>query len=117
MLGDGNSVVHSTRYEADNQRLYINDSQYFSNVSKAVWEFEVGNNRVIRQLITDEQDKELSLVDITHFCKVADAIKGTFAIQDEIDRIYPDIIADTIKVDLEKFKLQGLSNIQSRYSI
>lgn len=110
-IGKGNDLVQPAKYEAVNQRLYINGNQYFSNISKAVWEFEVGNNRVTQQYIKSKEDKALSLADITQFCKIANAVKGTIAIQDKIDQIYPDIILDTIKVDLEKFKLQGLSSI------
>lgn len=111
LLGDGNCVVQSIRYKAGNKRLYINDSQYFSNVSKAVWEFEVGKNRIIQQYIKDRKDKVLSLADMIQFYKITNAVEGTLDIQTKIDGIYPAIIADTIKVNLEKSKLWDSSSI------
>lgn len=94
--GDGDNIVHIIKYDTKFGRLYINEIQFFDNISPQIWEFEVGNNRVVRSWIKRKKDFKLSLNDTIDFCKVASSIKLTLDLQDEIDKFYQDIINDTL---------------------
>ncbi len=42
----GPNQVETVRYDAINQRVYINKSQYFEGVSPGVWNFHIGGSRI-----------------------------------------------------------------------
>lgn len=85
--GDG-KVVKPEFVEAKNI-VKINDSQYFDNISKDVWEFSIGKNQILKQWLNRRETIEFE--DAIEFCQIATAIYETFELQTEIDNIYPDI--------------------------
>lgn len=73
------------------KKLYINDTQYFNEVEKEVWEFCVGGYQVLDKWFKDRTGKYLDDNDIRHVCRVITAISKTIEIQKEIDKLYPEV--------------------------
>jgi hypothetical protein len=71
--------------------VFINDSQYFSNIPQEVWEYQIGGYQVMAKWLKDRKGRALSLDDIHHYIRVAKALQLTIEIQNKIDKIYPQI--------------------------
>lgn len=88
--GKGSELVKSKATYKEG-KLYINDSQYFEKVEKEVWEFRVGGYQVLDKWFKDRISKHLDENDIRAVCKIITAITKTFAVQKEIDKLYPEV--------------------------
>jgi len=95
--GKGDNTVEKPRYNEEESRVYINKTQYFEGVEKDVWEYQIGGYQVLSKWLKYRKKRKLSLKDIKHYCKVATAIKKTIEIQDEIDKLYPDVEKDIVE--------------------
>jgi predicted helicase len=71
--------------------VFINDSQYFSCIPSAVWEYQIGGYQVMAKWLKDRKGRALSLDDIRHYIRIAKALQLTIEIQLKIDKIYPQI--------------------------
>ena len=95
--GKGNNKVNEIDFRETDAQLYINETQYFSGINKAMWEWEVGKNKPIQRWIKNAKDKELGLNETIEFGKICSAIKLTFEKQAEVDEHYENILKDLIK--------------------
>jgi predicted helicase len=82
---DGNNVVTKPIYK--NGHVYINDTQYFSNVPEAAWNFYIGGYQPAQKWLKDRKDRELSTEDIFHYQKIIVALSETDRIMNVIDLI------------------------------
>ena len=94
--GQGDAVVARTkaqgfRYDADEQRMYVNKTQYFGPVSPEVYEYQIGGYQVCDKWLKDRKERRLNLDDIRTYCRMVTAIGVTLAIQQELDMVYADI--------------------------
>ncbi|MFH0872051.1 MAG: type ISP restriction/modification enzyme [bacterium] len=102
--GDGRvakSKSQGLRYDAEVQRVYINQTQYFAPVPAAVWEYQVGGYQVCKKWLKDRRERRLELDDIRTYCRIVTALQRTIAIQGEIDAIYSTAEATTICIQDE----------------
>ena len=90
----GNNRVEKVRYEKN--RVYINADQYFDNIKPDVWQCQIGGYQVCAKWLKDRKNRELSLEDIRHYCRVVTALSKTISLQKELDAFYPEIEAATI---------------------
>ncbi len=97
--GKGNSKVTDINYNEASGELYINENQFFSGVSKEIWEFEVGKNKPVQRWIKNLKDKELDLNQTIEFSKICYAIALTFDKQKEIDILYEQIMTNLIIIE------------------
>lgn len=102
--GDGDGKVAKSKsqgfsYDAAAQRVYINQTQYFAPVPATVWEYQIGGYRVCEKWLKDRKGRKLALDDIRHYCRVVTALACTIEIQREIDMLYPEVEADTIRFE------------------
>jgi predicted helicase len=67
--------------------VYINDTQYFSNVPEVAWNFYIGGYQPAQKWLKDRKDRELSYEDILHYQKMIVALTETDRIMKEIDTI------------------------------
>jgi len=95
--GKGNNKVTAIDFRETDEQLYINETQFFSGITKEMWEWEVGKNKPIQRWIKNSKDKELGLNETIEFGKICSAIKLTFDKQAEVDEHYEDILKDLIK--------------------
>ncbi|MBI5098239.1 MAG: N-6 DNA methylase [Nitrospirae bacterium] len=93
---NGNSKIEKIKYDSESERLYINDDQYFEDITSAIWEYHIGGYQVCEKWLKDRKGKTLSLEDIKHYCKVVTALQKTIEIQKAIDEIYPEVEKETI---------------------
>ncbi len=82
---DGNNVVSKIKYE--NNKVYINDTQYFDKVPQIAWEFFIGGYQPAQKWLKDRKDRELSFADILHYQKIIVALSETDRIMKKIDEI------------------------------
>ncbi len=94
--GKGDNRVEKLKYEQ--RRLYINKEQYFEFIEPEIWNYQVGGYQVCEKWLKDRKERILSLDDIKHYLKVVTAIEKTVKIQNEIDRIYPQVEEDVIEL-------------------
>ena len=56
--------------EGNKGNVYINDTQYFSNVPEVAWNFYIGGYQPAQKWLKDRKDRELSYEDILHYQKI-----------------------------------------------
>lgn len=95
--GSGNNLIEKSEYIEKEERIYVNETQYFEKIVPEIWEYLIGGYQVLYQWLKHRKGRILSLEDIKHFCKTATAIKVTIDIQSEIDKLYPDIEKEIIE--------------------
>tara|TARA_R110002073_G_scaffold63120_1_gene157988 strand:- start:502 stop:3762 length:3261 start_codon:yes stop_codon:yes gene_type:complete len=68
-------------------KVWINDTQYFDNVPKGVWEFYIGGYQPAQKWLKDRNGRTLKFEDILHYQKIIVALSETARIMKEIDAI------------------------------
>lgn len=91
--GKGNNKVTEIGFNEAEEKLFINPTQYFTGISKEMWEWEVGKNKPLQRWVKNAKDKELGLNETIEFGKICSAIKLTFDKQTEVDKQYETILA------------------------
>jgi hypothetical protein len=82
---DGDNIVGKMKYH-DN-KLFINETQYFDNVPRVAWEFYIGGYQPAQKWLKDRKGRELNFEDILHYQKIIVALTETGRIMKEIDEI------------------------------
>jgi predicted helicase len=72
-------------------RVYINDSQYFSNISKELWDFEVCGYKVLKKWLRERIDRILTPVEVRNFIKICRALQLTSQYREKIDVLYSQL--------------------------
>jgi len=89
--GEGDLVVKHVRYCEEDEKVYINESQYFERVPKEVWEYHIGGYQVCEKWLKDRKGKRLTADEIETYCDIVKALARTIELQQEIDKIYPEV--------------------------
>ena len=94
--GQGDATVARTkaqgfRYDADEQRMYVNKTQYFGPVPSEVYEYQIGGYQVCDKWLKDRKERRLNLDDIRTYCRMVTAIELTLTIQQELDMVYAGV--------------------------
>lgn len=79
----GTNQVGKVRYE--DGKVYINESQYFSNVPQIAWEFYIGGYQPAQKWLKDRKDRTLNFEDINHYQHIIIALTETDRLMKEID--------------------------------
>ena len=82
---DGNNEVGILKF--DDRKVFINDTQYFDNVTNEVWEFYIGGYQPAQKWLKDRKGRVLDVDDILHYQKIIVALSETNRIINEIDKI------------------------------
>ena len=82
---NGDNVVTTIKYK-DN-KVFINETQYFANVPHVAWEFYIGGYQPAQKWLKDRKGRELSYEDIFHYQKIIVALSETYRLMAEIDKI------------------------------
>ncbi len=72
-------------------RVYINDTQYFSHISKEIWEFEVCGYQVLQKWLKERKNQVLSPEEILHYIKICRAVQLTIDYHRQIYRMYSEL--------------------------
>ncbi len=81
----GPNTVQCPRYAELQQRVYINDTQYFEGVPNDTWEFHIGGYQVCHKWLKDRRDRTLSYDDIGHYAKIVAVLIETMDLMRQID--------------------------------
>jgi len=101
---DGDNVVRKPRFVIANDseaiptnetasclavtgKVFINDTQYFSNVPEVAWNFYIGGYQPAQKWLKDRKDRKLEFDDILHYQKIIVALSETDRLMKEIDAI------------------------------
>ena len=95
----GDNNVEKREYNAKEKIIYINESQYFENVDKELWEYHIGGYQVLDKWLKDRIGNRLSREEVDHYLKVITVLKNTIEIQGKVDEIYPKVEKDLIRID------------------
>ena len=81
--GEGNGVVARVRYV--DGRVWINPSQYFTDVPSEVWEYEIGAYQVCEKWLKDRKNETLRREDLQQYRSILVAVAETLRVMAEID--------------------------------
>jgi len=95
--GQGDREIEKPVYKQEEERVYINKTQYFEGVPKEVWEYMIGGYQVCHKWLKDRKGRTLNHEDIKHYCRIVTALKKTIELQKELDRLYPQIEENVIE--------------------
>jgi predicted helicase len=85
----GSNEVDKISYDDNNQRVYINKTQYFEGVPPEVWNFHIGGYQVCQKWLKDRKGRTLTYDELTHYQKVIVALTETIRLMTEIDELIP----------------------------
>ena len=83
--GKGDGVVSKVRYEDGN--VWINATEYFTDVPVAVWKYEIGAYQVCEKWLKDRKEKRLSHAEMRQYRGILVAIAETLRVMGEIDEV------------------------------
>jgi|TARA_A100001391_G_scaffold113957_1_gene76717 predicted helicase len=86
--GRGENLVEQVRWSKEDERISINATQSFAPVPEAVWNFHIGGYQVIDKYLKSRKGRTLSLNEINHVARIADALAFTVDHMDLIDAAY-----------------------------
>jgi predicted helicase len=85
----GDNIVDKPRYVDTRRRVYVNKTQFFSEVPPAAWECRIGGFQVCQKWLKDRTGRQLSFDDIEHYRRVVTALEETLRVMGEIDAAIP----------------------------
>lgn len=83
--GEGDGVVAKVQY-LDGQ-IWINPTQYFTDVPEKVWEYEVGAYQVCEKWLKDRRGEALSRAELQQYRAILVAVAETLQVMTEIDGV------------------------------
>ncbi len=72
------------------EKVYINKTQYFDNVTDAVWQCHIGGYQVCHKWLKDRKGGQLSYDDCKHYLYIIAALEQTIDLMDKIDATIPE---------------------------
>ena len=83
--GEGDGVVARVRYS--DERVWINPTQYFTDVPLAVWEYEIGAYQVCEKWLKDRRGETLRREDLQQYRAILVAVAETLRVMEAIDDV------------------------------
>ena len=83
--GEGDGVVGQVRYL--DRQVWINPTQYFTDVPVEVWEYEIGAYQVCEKWLKDRRGEVLRYEDVRQYCAILVAVAETLEVMGEIDGV------------------------------
>jgi hypothetical protein len=87
----GRNQVKKVRFAEQEDRLYINENQYFSHIPQEVWEYKLAGYQVMAKWLKMRKGRGLRHNDVRQFIKIARSIQLTIQYQEQIDKLYTRI--------------------------
>jgi predicted helicase len=89
--GKDSNTVEKPEYKESENRVFINNYQYFDGIKPEVWNYHIGGYQVLNKWLKDRKGRGISSEEIKKYCNIVTAISKTIIIQNKIDEIYPEI--------------------------
>ena len=84
--GEGDGVVAQVRYL--DGRVWINPTQYFTDVPSEVWEYEIGAYQVCEKWLKDRRGEVLSHAEVRQYRAILVAVAETLRVMEAIDGVF-----------------------------
>lgn len=84
--GEGTSTM--TKVRREDEKIWINDSQYFGDISDEVWKYRIGGYQVLDKWLKSRKGRILDLDDTDHFRQVAAILEESITIQHKLDEVW-----------------------------
>lgn len=81
----GENNVDGMRFNED--KVFINDTQYFGNVPEYAWTFYIGGYQPAQKWLKDRKGRKLDYQDILHYGQIIFALEETDRLMKEIDEL------------------------------
>ena len=81
----GTNELTTPKY--DDEKVFINDKQYFSGISEEIWNFYIGSYQVLDKWLKSRKGQKLTSKDIETFIKIVNVLSETIKIMEKIDKI------------------------------
>lgn len=94
--GAGGEAIERPSYNEEEQRVYINSTRYFDNISPQVWNYQIGGYQVMEKYLKDRKGRQMD--DPAHYCKMATAIAKTIELQKIIDPLFTEAEKNIIEI-------------------
>jgi predicted helicase len=95
--GSGDNIVIMTptfTYKTVNRgdgKVYINKSQYFSNINQRLWGYKICGHQVLKKWLKDRKGRRLSDEEIDHYIRICHALQLSAAYRRAIDVLYSQV--------------------------
>jgi len=85
---EGNNLVEKVTYQ--DEKIYLNKTQYFDNVKETVWQFHIGGYQVCQKWLKDRKGRVLNYDELNHYLYILAALEKTAKLMEEIDETCPE---------------------------
>ena len=72
----GSNVVEKVEYK--NNRVYINETQYFDNIQECVFNYYIGGYQPAQKWLKDRKNQKLVFEDIRHYQEIIYSLSETY---------------------------------------
>ncbi len=83
----GSNLVEKLMYKED--KVYINKSQYFDQVTPEIWEFHLGGYQVCEKWLKDRKGRGLSFEECSRYLYILAAVEKMRELMEKIDETIP----------------------------
>jgi predicted helicase len=83
---EGDNEVEKITYQ--DQKVFINKTQYFEGVPQIAWEFYIGGYQPAQKWLKDRKGRILNFEDIFHYQKIIVALNETDRLMKKIDEVF-----------------------------
>ncbi len=90
--GEGNFKLENINFIEKENKLYINKKQYFDKITDKIWNYQIGNYKILQKYLNYRKKKELNFYELNHIKKVILSISKTMELQNKIDKLCFDWI-------------------------
>lgn len=81
----GSNEVEYVKYK--DKKVYINEKQYFENISEDIWNFYIGGYQVLDKWLKSRKGRKLTHMEIETYVKIVNILSETLKIMNDIDKI------------------------------
>ena len=75
------------KYKYENNKIWVNDSQYFLNVSEYTWNYYIGGYQPLQKWLKDRKGQKINQIEISHYGSMISSIDKTIEITQKIDEV------------------------------
>ena len=72
--------------------VWINPTQYFTDVPVDVWDYEIGSHQVCEKWLKDRKGAALSHAEVRQYRNILIAVAETLRLMEEIDEIIEEFL-------------------------
>ncbi len=88
-IGKGSNIVESIIFVEEKKvgKIFVNKTQYFNNVSKEIWELQIGGYQVIDKFLKERKARELSIDEVEKVTLIINALAFTIDQMKKIENL------------------------------